>query len=349
MSSPERVPLHETHVAGGAVFAQRQARLLVASYGDPAGEYEAASDGAALVDLAERDVIVVSGPKRQSFLQGMLSNDVEGCQPGQGCRAALMTAKGGLRYLLRVLVEKDAIRLETDADRLESLVKALELYRVAAPVQFASEPRAVLGLLGLEAAEVLKGLGIEPPGSPESHARVELAGREVVLARAGDLPGGGFVLHVAPEDAEVAWRTLAASGARPVGREAVDARRVEDLRPWYGFDITEENLLHETGLLGELHSPTKGCYVGQEVVARLEARGGNVNKTLRRLRLSAPSAPGSAVLAGEKEVGRVTTAAVSPRLGPIALAWVHRGHFEPGSELSVDGSQATVVGSFDQE
>jgi len=349
MSSADRLLLHETHVASGAIFAQRQAQPFVTSYGDPAGEYEAALDGAALVDLAERDVIVVSGPKRQSFLQGMLSNDVEGCGPGHGCRAAMMTAKGRLRFLLRILVEKDAVRLETDGARLNPLLKDLELYRVAAPVRFAHEPRAVLALLGLQAAEVLRALGIDPATSPEGHVRVDLAGQEVVLARAGDLPGGGFVLHAAPEHASAAWGALAGSGARPVGREAVDARRVEDLRPWYGFDITEENLLHETGLLGELHSPTKGCYIGQEVVARLEARGGNVNKGLRRLRLSAPSAPGSALLAGEKEVGRVTTAAVSPRLGPIALAWVHRGHFEPGSELSVDGSQATVVGSFDQE
>lgn len=349
MSPAEQLPLHAMHAAAGAAFAERAGRRIVASYGDPAAEYEAALEGAGLIDLAERDVLVVSGPKRQSFLQGMLSNDVEGCQAGQGCRAALMTAKGGLRYLLRVLVEKDVIRLETDADRRDSLRKALELYRVAAPVQFASEPRAVLGLLGMEAARILKDQAIEPPVTPEGHARVELAGRELVLARAGDLPGGGFVLHVAPEDAQAVWEVLAGGGARPVGRDALDARRVEDLRPWYGFDITEANLLHETGLLPELHSSTKGCYIGQEVVARLEARGGKVNKALRRLRLSAPSAPGGVLLAGEKEVGRVSTAATSPRVGPIALAWVHRSHFDPGSELSVEGSPATVVGGFDQE
>ena len=112
--------------------------------------------------------------------------------------------------------------------------------------------------------------------------------------------------------------------------------------------MTEENLLHETGLVAECHSPAKGCYVGQEVVARLEARGGNVNKALRGLRLSAPAAAGATVHAGGREVGRVTTAAVSPRLGPIALAYVHRGHFASGTAVEVDGAPATVVTSFEE-
>jgi folate-binding protein YgfZ len=107
--------------------------------------------------------------------------------------------------------------------------------------------------------------------------------------------------------------------------------------------VTDENLLHETGLLREYHSPTKGCYVGQEVVARLEARGANVNKLLRGLRLTSPAAPGDVVRAEDKDVGRVTTAAVSPRLGPVALAYVHRSRAEPGSTVEVAGAPATVV------
>lgn len=349
MAPVDRSPLHETHAASGAVFAEGGGVSLVSSYGDRAAEYDAALDGAALVDLAERGVLAVSGPKRQAFLHGMVSNDVGGRGPGEGCRAALMTAKGHLRFLLRVLVEQDVVRVETDADRLPELLRDLELYRVAAPVRFAPEPAAVLALLGMRATEILKDLGIEPPGSPEGHRRAHLAGREVVVARAGDLPGGGFVVHAAPEHAEAAWTALKDTGARPVGRDALDARRVEDLRPWYGFDITEDNLLHETGLLRELHSSTKGCYVGQEVVARLEARGGHVNKALRRLRLSAPAVHGSAVLAEEKEVGRVSTAAVSPRYGPVALAFVHRNHVAAGTRLDVAGAPATVIDGFDQE
>ena len=97
--------------------------------------------------------------------------------------------------------------------------------------------------------------------------------------------------------------------------------------------MTEDNLLHETGLIGVLHSSAKGCYVGQEVIARLEGRGGNVNKALRGLRLGAPARPGTALTADGKDVGWLTTCALSPRLGPIAMGYVHRSHFAPGSEV----------------
>jgi folate-binding protein YgfZ len=283
------------------------------------------------------------------FLQGLVSNDVAGRRPGQGCRAALMTAKGHLRFLMRLLVEEEVVHVETERDRLDGLLRVFEHYRVATPARFRTTPRIVLALLGVGSADVLKAVGVAPPVGLEDHARVSVAGHEVLLARAGDLPGGGIVLHLPPEQAEPVWTALTGVGARPVGRDALDARRVEDLKPWYETDITEDNLLHETGLLGELHSSTKGCYVGQEVVARLEARGGNVNKALRRLRLSAPASPGDAVRADGRDVGRVATPAVSPERGPIAMAWIHRSHLAPGTELDVAGSPAFVVGDLGEE
>jgi folate-binding protein YgfZ len=129
----------------------------------------------------------------------------------------------------------------------------------------------------------------------------------------------------------------------PISRETLDVLRIEDGRPWYGPDVTEDNLLHETGLLREYHSPTKGCYVGQEVIARLDARGGKVNKMMRGLRLSAPAQAGSTVTSEGKEVGRLTTAGISKRLGPIAMGYVHRSRFEPGTHVEVDGAPAAVV------
>ncbi len=349
MNPADRSTLHDVHAAAGGVFRERRGRTVVASYGDHAAEFAAALDGTGIVEMTERGVLEVSGPKRLELLQGLVSNDVAGRRPGQGCRAALMTARGHLRFLLRLLVDEDVVHLEAERDRLDLLQRVLEHYRVAAPVRFGPTSRVVLALLGVAAPQLLKTLGIEAPGAPEDHARVTLAGQDVLVARAGDLPGGGFVLHVAPEQARPVWGALTAGGARPVGRDALDARRVEDLRPWYEADVTEENLLHETGLLGELHSPTKGCYVGQEIVARLEARGGNVNKALRRLRLSTPAASGEAVRADGQDVGLLATTAVSPRLGPIALAWIRRGHLAPGTELDVAGAPATVVEDFGQE
>jgi folate-binding protein YgfZ len=349
MPSPPDLPLSDTRAAADARPGERRGQAVVGSYGDPAGEYAAARESAALVDLALRGVLEASGPQRQRFLQGMLSHDVAGRQPGEGVLAALMSAKGGVQALLRVLVEKDVVLLEADLDRIDFLQRTLEHHRVAAPVRFAIRPTTVLALLGPACPRVLAAVGVlSPPASPEAHRQAVIAGHPVRLVRARDLPGDGFVLHVAPENVADVWADLGGAGARPTGHDALDALRVEAMRPWYGSDVTEENLLHETGLVAERHSPAKGCYVGQEVVARLEARGGHVNKALRGLRLSAAATAGAAVHVEGREVGRVTTAAVSPRLGPIALAYVHRGQFAPGTAVEVDGAPATVVTTFEQ-
>jgi tRNA-modifying protein YgfZ len=306
-----------------------------------AREYAAGREGAGLVRL-ERGLLAVTGPLRQKFLNNILSNDVQARTAGQGCLAALMDVKGHLLTLMRVLVAPDAVVLETPGDRLDLLEGQLVHYRVATPVRFERRPLAVLALIGARAAEVLARAGVTGlPSGREDHLPATLAGHEVRIASAGDLPSG-FVLHVLSDAVAAVSEGLRGAGAEPIGSAALDVLRVEGGRPWYGPDITEANLLHETGLLREYHSSTKGCYIGQEVVARLEGRGGNVNKRMSGLKLSAPAQAGDAVSAEGREVGRVTTAAVSPRLGPIALGYVHRSHFEPGTVLEVAGSPATV-------
>ena len=350
--------------------------------GDPGLEYAAAREGAALLLLPDRAVIAVTGPLRQKFLHNLLSNAVEGRKPGEGCQAALMDVKGHLLALLRVQVTSDAVVLEVPADSAERIEALLVHYRVAAPVRFARPAVTVLALLGPQANAVLERAGfavstpaasstpaapptpaasfplaVSPAASPaasptpaafpalatDAHVDGTLAGVTVRVGRGGDLPAGGLVLHVPLEAMAAVQAALVDAGAHPIGRDTFDTLRIEDGRPWYGLDVTEENLLHETGLVGQYHSPTKGCYVGQEVIARLEARGGNVNKRLRGLTLSARAVRGAAVSAGDKDIGRVTSAAVSPRLGPIALAYVHRNQAEPGTAVSVDGRTATVV------
>jgi folate-binding protein YgfZ len=307
-------------------------------------EYAAAREGAALAGLPDRGVLEASGPQRQKFLQAILSNDVLSREPGQGCRAALMSVKGHLLAFMRVLVQKDVVRLEMPADRLKTVEDALVFYRVAAPVRFKARPTTVLALMGPEARGVLARAGCEVPElAPEAHVPGTVAGEPVLVVRAGDMPADGYVLHAKPEAAAPVSAALQVAGAVPIGRDTLDVLRIEDGRPWFGPDITEQNLLHETGLVGEYHSPTKGCYVGQEVIARLDARGGNVNKTMRGLRLSATAQAGSTVTSEGKEVGRITTAGVSPRLGPIAMGYVHRSRFEPGTHVEVDGAPAAVV------
>jgi folate-binding protein YgfZ len=307
------------------------------------GGYAAARGAAAIVELPERGVLEASGPQRQKFLHNVLSNDLAGRGAGQGRLAALLDVKGHVLVLLRALVGGDHIRLEMPADRIPLVERTLLHYRVGAPVRFAPRPTLVLGLLGPQAREVLGRVGAAiPPLEPEDHVAARLAGRDALVARAGDMPCGGYVLHLAPDAAAEVRAALVGAGAHPLERPALDALRIESGRAWYGTDVTDENLLHETGLLREYHSSSKGCYVGQEVIARLEARGGNVNKALRGLRLQAPAQAGAALTGAGQEVGRVTTAAVSPRLGPIAMAYVRRSHAEPGTLVELDGQPATV-------
>jgi len=293
--------------------------------------------------VADRGVLAVVGPLRQKFLHNVLSNDIQGRGPGQGCLAALMDVRGHVQSFLRVLVGSDAIWLEAPGDRLGTLEQTLAHYRVAAPVRFQATPTLVLALIGPRAREVLASAGAEVPDLPaQDHVATRVAGHAARVVAATDLPAPALVLHLAPEGAAAVRAGLLAHGAQALSREVFDMLRVEQGRPWYGVDVTEDNLLHETGLVREYHSPTKGCYVGQEVMARLDARGGHVNKLLRGLRLAGPVAAGAAIRADGREIGRVTTAAVSPRLGPIAMGYVHRGRFEPGTRVDVGGREATV-------
>ena len=306
--------------------------------------YAAARKGSAVFDLPDRALITVAGPLRQKFLQNLLSNDVQSRAAGQGARAALMDVKGHLVAFLRVLVGGDEIVLEVAGGQADAVEKLLVHYRVAAPVRFARPEAAVIGIVGPRAADVLRDAGAQAPGpEPESHLMTDLAGARVRVARAGDLPAGGFVLHLPPGSRAAVLAALSAAGAAAIDPAVVDVLRIEDGRPWYGPDVSVENLLHETGLVKELHSPTKGCYVGQEVIARLEARGGNVNKLLRGLRLAAPCAAGDRIEALGKEVGRVTSAGVSPRLGAVAMGYLHRSAAEPGAAVEVAGIAATVA------
>jgi folate-binding protein YgfZ len=301
--------------------------------------YEATREGAAVAALPGRGLLVVSGPLRQKFLHDVLSNDVKARAPGEGCRAALMDVRGRLLAFVRVMADKDEIVLEVSGGGLDLVHDRLEHYRVAAPVRFARRDIIAIGVLGPRAAEVL---GMDPLPL-ERHRVATVGGAAVRVARAGDLPADGYVVHANPADAAAVEAALLAAGAIALPAEALDVLRVEDGRPWYGPDVTEDNLLHETGLLAEYHSPSKGCYVGQEVVARLEGRGAKVNKMMRGLRLEAPVAAGAVISADGKEAGRVTTAGVSPALGAIAMGYVHRNAAEPGTPVEVGGVRGLVA------
>src|SRR5260370_21374435 len=239
---------------------------------DTAEGYRAAREAAAWVDLAERGVLEVTGPQRQKFLQGMLSNDVLGRAPGAGCLAALLTVKGHIQALMRVLVTPEAVLLEMPQDRLSLVERTLDHYRVAAPVRFKARPTAVLGLLGPRAREVLRDAGLELPElPPESHVSGQLGGQGVLVARASDLPSG-FVVHVAPEGAAPVREALARHAQR-LGREALDALRVEAGRARDRPPPAPEKPPPETPLPAVDPSLTESRYHSAQLICQLVGPG----------------------------------------------------------------------------
>jgi folate-binding protein YgfZ len=276
----------------------------------------------------------------------MLSNDVKGLVAGQGTGAAFLDAHGKVMALLGVYALDDRLLLELPPGLTDKMLQTIDHFLISEKAYFesADEAFAVLAVQGPGAPDLLSKLaGRALDLAPYQHVEVAIAGApvRVIHRREAGLPGfhcWTIALHGA-----ALWRALVDAGARPVGMEALDTLRVEAGVAWYGDDVDETVILPETRL-EHLVSYTKGCYIGQEVVARVKYRG-HVNRALSGLVLDGDGvpAPGAKVVAEGKEIGRVTSAVRSPALGrPIALGYVRREHFEPGSVVGVDdGAGAT--------
>src|SRR5213592_1921021 len=335
--------LHSHLAARGAVHAAERGVVLPRRFGDdPAAEYAALREGAAVVDLGFRTLVRATGADRVTFLQGMLTNDVASLVPGTGCAALLLTIQGRVTADVRVAALEDALLLDVDVRARTAFVDALEKLIIADDVELGEpgEPLALIGVEGRAAARLL------PDGerlAPYAHAVVTLAGVAVRAQRASEVRGPGFVLHVPAVRAAAAWDALSAAGARPCGMEALESRRVEVGVPRIGVDMDGATLALEVPVEDAI-SATKGCYLGQEVVARGTARG-HVNRRLVGLRLEGPEPPPGAPLVRDgKEAGRLTSVARAFGAGGLAaLGFVRRECWEPGTELRVRHGHAVTL------
>jgi folate-binding protein YgfZ len=286
----------------------------------------------------ERGAIDVLGPDGAEYLQGQLTNDVEALAVGEGQYAALLDRKGHMQTDLRVLrVGEDAILLDTEPQTKDAALRHLTMYSVGRDVQVgdATAERAFISLIGPRAAEIAG----TPPLPEFANEAKKLASVDVVAVGTRD---GIDILFPADERQRVI-AALTDAGAVEVSPEAVEILRVEAGVPRFGAEMDAGTMPAEASIVDDAVSFTKGCYIGQETVARLHYKG-KPNKHLRGLRLSAAAAPGAALRLGDKEVGTLGGAVVSPAHGPIGLAIVRR-EAEPGSELTVgeDGVTAEVV------
>jgi folate-binding protein YgfZ len=292
-------------------------------------EYELLTESAGLVDRSERGMFVVRGGEAADFLQGQVSNDVESLAPGSGCYATILNHKGKLRTDLRILRGGDFFWLDTEAIGHAVVRHMLATYALGRDVEWedVGESHAILSLIGPAADD----LADEAPPAAE-HSFVDSGAGLWVRSHLG------IDVLCARERAAELREEL---GVEEVSEEAAECLRIESGRPRLGRDMDAETMPQEAGMNERAVDFEKGCYVGQETVARLHWRG-KPNRHLRGLRLSQPVERRTDILLGEKVVGRVGSSCVSPRLGPIALALVRR-EAAPGDTVRVGEAHAEVV------
>jgi folate-binding protein YgfZ len=289
-------------------------------------EYERLRESVGLVDRSARGKLRLSGGEAADYLQGQVTNDVVALTPGTGLYAALLNHKGKMLADMRVLRGEDFIWVDTEPEALATLIRNVSMYSIGRDVRYedVSAAHAILSLNGPEARARL-----DDPPPPEEHAFTE---GEHGLYVSTDL---GVDVICPAEDADAAREAL---GVEAVSEEAAECLRIESGRPRFLYDVGTDTIPQEAGLNERAVSFTKGCYVGQETVARLHYKG-KPNRHLRGLRLSEPAARGDEIKLGERVVGELGSTAVSPVLGPIALAIIRR-EAEPGAIVRVGGSSA---------
>ena len=296
-------------------------------------DYAALTDGAGLLDRSARGELDVTGPDAAEFLQGQVTNDVEAPAAGQGSYAALLDPKAHILADMRILSAGPAdLWLDTEPPALDAVLQHLRMYKIGRQVEISDRTaeRAILSLLGPASAEV---------AGRVAAVAIPSAEHDWVDARVGDLPvrivatRAGIDLLTTAEGAGALGEALLEAGAQGIGDEAAEVLRVELGTPRHGVDFGPDNLPGEAGIVERAVSFTKGCYIGQEPVARMYHRG-RPNRRLRGLRMSAAVSAGEPVMSDDREVGRLSTSVTSPRLGPIALAILRR-EVEEGDRLVI--------------
>ena len=316
-------------------------------FDDPAREWRTAREGCAVFVASFRRFLAVTGPDRLSFLHGMLSNDVKGLGPGHGIHAMLLNEMGKVVSDLRAYEERERFLLDTLACRTDEVRAGLERFLIADEVELTvlKDDIPLLGLEGpLAGAVAAEVLGVErSTADPLTHRSMAFQGQPLRVIVASEIRGSGVLFAGEPALAAPLLDACCEAGARALGMDALNVLRLEAGVPWAGVDMDESVLVIEAGLDHAL-SFSKGCYLGQEVVERIMARG-HVNRRLVGVIVDGPDVPaaGATVHVGDRDVGYVTSAARSIALDrTIALGMVHRKHAAPGEHVGVKVGATSV-------
>ena len=317
----------------GTNSSERGSAPNAADFGDSRAEFQALLTGCGLYDLSWRSKIAVTGGDRVRWMNGMVSNNVRDLAAGHGVYAFLLNAQGRIQADLYVFQRGDSLLVDIEGRQREKVLQLFDHYIIADDVEIAdiSDKLTALGLTGPESRHVLERAGIAVPDlaplelcSPKCDCACGCL--QCTLVRGEEAAGTSYEIWLSPEQRKSAWDALVAAGATTVGAVALELRRINSGIPRYGVDIRERDLPQETGQTRALNF-TKGCYLGQEIVERIRSRGAVHRQfTAFTVEGALPEA-GAKILAGEKEVGEITSATILPLPGgdrPVALGYLRR-------------------------
>ncbi|MCM3903222.1 MAG: aminomethyltransferase family protein [Pyrinomonadaceae bacterium] len=351
-------PLDEVHRHLGAVLSELCGWSVPWSYGDELFEYAAVREaGVGLIDLSSRGRFQVSGSEAVQFLNGLITNDMKTLTENRWMPAAFPNVQGRLIASVRVIRKLDdatgkkpvpVFLIDTEPTTREAVLKTIERFTLAGDfhVVDVTNQTALLSLQGKRAADMIGSvIGESAHGIPAyGAAQIEWQQQSLTVLRATHTAEDGFDILVSADQATSLWDVLVNAGARPIGHEAWDRLRIEAGVPRYGIDMDETNVVTETGL-DEAVSYTKGCYIGQEIIARIKYRGHVAKKLVGLVFDRARKIDKDVKIRSvdDKEIGRITSHTLSPHLGStIALGYVKYDYLAPDTEVRVTSSQGDL-------
>lgn len=349
--------LHNLHSQLGASFEETAGWNMPAHYGDVASEHRAVRQAVGIADLSHRGKIRVTGDDRVKWLHSIISNDILPLTPGQGLYSSLLTHKGKMLTYFRLYMQTDAVMLEDVGEIGETTFQALRkflLYGTKAKMENCAESWGLILVSGPKAAHVVQSaFGVDVADlKPIDFVTAQIGGSHALVLRTEETGELDIEVLLPATGLLPAWNALLEAGAKygikPVGTHAREALRIEAGIPKAGPDLNEDIVPPEANLEGKAFSLSKGCYPGQEVVARMDTYG-NVRRHLVGLVLKDAAIPpkGAKLFSGDREVGWISSAVRSPQLNQvIAFGFPLRDFSNPGTELAVeiDGTrhEATV-------
>lgn len=339
--------LQDKLTASGARVGNYRGADTPATFGDVAAEVKVLLEGCAVFDMSWQAKLIFSGRDRVRWLNGMVTNNVRDLAPGQGVYSFILTPQGHNQGDLVAYNRGDYLLAATDREQAPKITALLQRYIIMDDVEIEdiSDKLGAIGVAGPQAGEVLSKAGIDV-SQLQAGQVIDTVWREIGIsvARSTHPQMDGYEIWLAREHADRTWDALTSAGATPVGSDALEMYRIARGVPRYGVDLRERDLAQETGQEHAL-SFVKGCYIGQEIVERVRARG-NVHRTFVGFEIQGdPPQLGTKVRANDKDVGEITSAARVPFPGgdkTLALGYLRREVATAGATVQIGEQNATV-------